>query len=379
MKRLMAMPARAAAVAAIVFSVFTFTAVALPRFALTSGQPCSSCHVMSSGGGMRNEGGWVTMKRTGLWKLLEAPESNRLFTESIRWGFDIRNQTAYRYIVEKREYERRPFFMQIMPYVNYKPIEEIDIHAGVNIVEPIWPSQQRVTAALVAKPMEQIAIEAGYFQPDIGLKHDDHTTLTRSALRLYPGWNEFGANVSATPLEWLTLGVGVFDAHNRRKELFETGAGDVISNGDAILTGKINTLYADYDLGVSGFAGASYFTAGGQRIFGIHSGVGLIESVSLYAEYLEMKNSAPGASFDPQDRIFSIGSSYELMEAVAITARYEEAHHESAPGVTQLIKQYVIGAQIFVIPSVELRPEYRWRDTPTVRVAQWGGQVHLFF
>lgn len=352
---------------------------ALPRFALTGGQTCSSCHVMSSGGGIRNEGGFTTMKRTGLWSLYEAPESNTLFTEQLSWGFDIRNQTAYRYDPERRDFVRRPFFMQIMPYVSYRPMEEVEFVGGVNLVKPEWPSQQRATAAIIVRPLEELAIEAGYFQPDVGLRHDDHTTLTRSTLRLYPGWNELGASVVAAPLEWLTVTAGLFDTRNRRAEIFTRGTDPVIDKGAPLVTGKLHLQHADFDKGLSGFAGASFFHAGGQDMAGLYAGIGLIERASLTAEYVTLRSTTSGNNGESTERAFSIGASYDIVEAFALTARYEEARHGYEGGGSGSTKQYVLGAQIFVLPSLELRPEYRWRDTPTSRIAQWGGQVHLFF
>ena len=40
--------------------------------------------------------------------------------------------------------------------------------------------------------------------------------------------------------------------------------------------------------------------------------------------------------------------------------------------------QGLIGAQIFLLPYVEVRPEYRIVDTERFRSKRWAVQVHLF-
>ena len=45
-----------------------------------------------------------------------------------------------------------------------------------------------------------------------------------------------------------------------------------------------------------------------------------------------------------------------------------------------VIRQFIIGAQIFVLPNVEFRPEYRMFDTyrPGM-IGRWGAQLHLYY
>jgi hypothetical protein len=41
--------------------------------------------------------------------------------------------------------------------------------------------------------------------------------------------------------------------------------------------------------------------------------------------------------------------------------------------------QLVLGARLFVLPFVELRPEWRWVDTERYRSSRIAAQLHLFY
>lgn len=358
---------------------------ALPRFALQTGLACSSCHVSAGGGGMRNEGGWNTMKTfslvspkgTFLERLFDR-DDNAFFSERVFFGFDFRTQVAYRHDAAGA-YKRQLFTMQIAPYVSYRPVDAVEIVASYNFVKPEWPSQQRVLASVIVRPSNTMSIEAGLLQPDFGVRNDDHTTFTRSEARIRPFSPELGALASAEPFEWLNVSAGVYGTKNRSKEYPLADGSPLIRDGSVMGSGRINTHWSDFDMGLSTNLGASVLLTDGQTLASVQAGIGLIDRASLLAEFVRWENGPEGETYKPTGTVYSIGAAYELLDGLSLTARYEESRRKPLTDRTDVLKQYVVGAQIFVVPFVELRPEYRWTDTPSVTIAQWTGQLHVFW
>jgi len=365
-------------------------AQALPRFALLYGTSCASCHSNLSGGGMRNEGGWYSMKPASLvdpsetfLSPLYAAESNSLLVDQLSWGFDIRNQTAKRRHIDEvtgiPDIERQNFFMQVSPYVSYRPVEEVEIYGSYNVVEPEFAGQQKFTAAVTYRPFDEVAVKGGYIQPEFGIRHDDHTIFTRQGSKMWVMYQELGTEVYVTPQPWLTVSGGIYDSKHRR-EVYPT----VIKDGSLIYTSKISAQPVLFDEGIGFLAGASMMIQDGQNMYGGHLGVGLIDHATLLAELVQWKNDAAGGSFEPEATMYSILASYQLFDGLALTARYERIQNDVAPGARMEATQYVIGAEIFPLPFLEIRPEYRWYDgknpdTSTLLLKQYTAQVHIFY
>ena len=358
--------------------VFGQTAIAIPRFALQSGMACASCHVSAGGGAMRNEGGWSVARRESLFdpgrtflSPLYAAEDNTLFSEHISWGFDVRNQIAKRPDPETHELTRQSFFMQIAPYVSYRPAEHVEIMATYNIVKPEFAGQKEFMAIARCIVTDALAVEAGFFQPDFGVRHDDHTTFTRSAAGFVPFQADLGAQVYIHATDWLTLSGGVFDAHNRRESI------GFLKEKSLMEVAKASVVITDYDAGISLSGGASGLFQNGQTLMAMQAGIGLIDRAAMQFEYVRADHMLGPES--PAVNIFEVTASCNIVDGFALTGRYEQTLTDNSLGESLTRKQFVLGAQIFVLPFVELRPEYRWYDDPVRRTAQYTGQIHIFF
>ncbi|MCS7001097.1 MAG: hypothetical protein NZ481_09525, partial [Candidatus Kapabacteria bacterium] len=67
-----------------------------------------------------------------------------------------------------------------------------------------------------------------------------------------------------------------------------------------------------------------------------------------------------------------------IAEPVYLYARAEQGETVTA-GISLRQQQYLLGAQVFVLPFVELRPEYRIIDLPLYRLNRWTVQLHVFY
>lgn len=247
--------------------------VSLPRFALQSGLACSSCHVSMSGGLLRNEGGWYSSKKDGIFdpgKSFLAPiyagEDNTLLGKNLIWGFDVRNQIAKRPSPPYGELKRKSFFMQAAPHLSYRPIENVELTGSYNFIDPQFPGQQRFIAYVTYKPVKPLAVEAGFLQPDFGIRHDDHTSFTRTLPGFYPYYQDLGVQVYANAAEWLTVSGGVFDTKHRRE------AEPFIKAHSIMTDAKVSAIRVVNDWSMSFMGGASALFEDGQTLYGVHAG-----------------------------------------------------------------------------------------------------------
>ncbi|MBK9249183.1 MAG: hypothetical protein IPM69_13985 [Ignavibacteria bacterium] len=70
---------------------------------------------------------------------------------------------------------------------------------------------------------------------------------------------------------------------------------------------------------------------------------------------------------------------YQLLEALLLTARIETGSTTTVNASTAYTQAIVLGAHVFVLPYVELRPEYRIMDTDDFRSSRYAIQLHLFY
>ena len=161
---------------------------------------------------MRNADGWHVGKTlrlfdpspTFLAPLFRA-EDNTILSEQLSWGFAIRNQVAKRWDTETQSLRRRDFWMQVAPYVSYRPVEHVELSGTYNFIRPEFPEQQRFLASVSWLPAYLLRFEGGYILPDVGIQHDDHTVLTRNLTAMRRMWQELGAVQGRRFIESLRL------------------------------------------------------------------------------------------------------------------------------------------------------------------------------
>jgi len=102
--------------------------------------------------------------------------------------------------------------------------------------------------------------------------------------------------------------------------------------------------------------------------------IGIIDKAAIMIEYSETeKRNVQKTS------VLSFDGMYPIVEGLSATARYETGKTVIANGNTNNVYSIVLGAQAFVLPHIELRPEYRILDTENFRSSRWAMQIHLFY
>lgn len=385
------------------FVIAASSASATPRLALLSGTRCSACHVNPQGGGLRNELGFSAMNEVGLLKwsspaegeeeLLSGASTNLMANGLIMPGVDIRVQQV------KLSSTGKPAFipMQLSPYLAVLPTKDLTFYGNYNIAGAIYrmrkgnstyPGQTDWEAAVQYQPdIDLPSIRVGMIQPSIGIRHDDHTVFVRREAALNginlipPHYNDIGAEVTYEGMKWLTVNAGVFNAYNLSQT--DLSIGPVTQNFDFAKPSFLARVMLWPQLleeGINGELGASIFTNGEMRMINVFAGFGLADRATFLIEGVHARNAA-----DRIVRNFSVMGSYQLRSWLSAHWRYEWGQTELYPGVDlSHANAFILGAEFFPFPFVEIRPEYRYFERNPFSEArehsgQYTVQLHLFY
>lgn len=352
---------------------------ALPRFSLLTGTRCSACHFNPQGSGLRTDLGWSTMNRVGLFDpdsiglgFLSPGETNSFWDGLMTLGFDVRMQVAK---LGRPPNDRRRFIpMQVAPSIALAPFEGLTIYGTYNAGPTRYPGQTSFDAAVQYQPDVTLpTLKVGYIQPSIGLRHDDHTNFIRRDAALGrviipPNYNELGGELDYEGLNWATINVGAFSGHN-------LALADIsVDATSPSLTGRIVLLPQLLDEGINGMAGGSILLNGDFRMINAFAGFGLADKASIYGEGMYRTNG------DGQiTRNLMIQGSYELAQWLSVNWRYEWALSENVFTGPFYADAFVIGTEFFLLPGLEIRPEYRYFKSDSYMLAQYTLQLHAFY
>ena len=371
---------------------------ALPQFALITGNKCISCHTTSQGGGLRNELGAYSYadvallkpESIGLQSLFESIESNTFFDGKLTVGLDGRLQTVRGH--SSPEDKRKYFPMQGSLYAMYSPIDEIKIEGNYNAGHSSknrFPGQQPWLGWVMVQPsLELPSLRVGRFAPSIGIKYDDHSKLTRQFFTLFgsststnffpPSLSEYGAELTYDSWHNMTAALGVFgsSALSEIKVQDTNGVGKSIisSQNKPTIAARVQLIDQFFESRLNTFIGSSLLINDDYMNVRGFAGFGLTDEASLMLEYSQTEKK------DIQKtNVFSVDGMYELMSALYATARFESGTTSIQNKVEYNSYAVVLGVQAFVLPHVELRPEYRIVDTDAFRSSRWAVQLHFFY
>lgn len=367
-----------------------------------TGNRCINCHINAQGAGLRNELGWysshdvglIEPRKVGLGSLYDADKGNSFFEDKLFFGMDLRAQMARSHL--SADAERKFFPMQFALYSAYKATDWLTAEFTYSMRgrNRFYPGQQQFMGSLILQPMQELpALRVGHIQPSIGMRYDDHTMLTRtivgSSPLIPPNYADWGAELSYESLKWLTVNAGVFRATNLSAVEFSDALSGgfsepLISNPNALsFTARVvlwQRFAEDY---VNTYLGGSFFRNQDFSIAQGFVGAGLTDQVSVMAEY-----TASGKRDRQQTRNFSVEVMYQVMPGLNVYVRGERGTtsnlvtNRSANTIApqeQYMNQGVIGAQVMVLPFVEVRPEYRIQDADLYRSTRWAMQLHIFY
>ena len=376
-------------------------ALAIPQFSALTGNRCSNCHVNTSGGGIRNDLGWYSWYDVGIiprdaaalkWAY-DADSSNQFFDGTLTLGMDLRAQSARGFTEGS---ERKLFQMQASLYAAFAPVKAVALEASFNLaalrkgpntdVRVVYPGQRMGSFSAYYMPDQTLpSIRVGLFRPSVGMRYDDHTmapySYTNANTRqtyLAPDWSEFGAELTYESIQWLTLQAGVFGSEGLSQILLSDGvrsSSAITGNAPTITSRAVFWPRFANDI-INTWIGGSYLLSNGYSMASVFASVGWSDHVALMLDYTMTNKTGVISS-----RNFMAEISFQIFSPVLVYARYERYFtvQVNVPG-TFSANAGVLGAQVFVLPYVELRPEFRlwdtWREGTSNR---WAVQLHIFY
>ncbi|MFC1528714.1 hypothetical protein ACFL5B_02265, partial [Candidatus Latescibacterota bacterium] len=222
--------------------------------------------------------------------------------------------------------------------------------------------------------------------PSVGVRYDDHTMLVRRVGGAYetslipPNYAETGAEFTFNNVQWLSMTVGMYRAHSLA-ENFVTNKEDeqisLIKNKDNLsMLGRIEFRSKDIKQFMNPSTGISFLANGDFSLFNLFSGVGIADKVSVLAEYAysEKKNLR-------ETKNVTLDITYKLLDSLLLYVRGERGVTNSTfreSKIETYTNQGVAGIQIFVLPYIVFRPEYRLADTEDYRSTRYALQLHVF-
>lgn len=387
----------------ILLAMAVANAAAIPQFSALTGNRCSNCHVAPSGGGIRNDLGWYSWYDVGLISrdssflapMYAIDKENTFFDGMLTLGMDARVQSTRSFT--SPEAKRSTFPMQASLYAALTPVKAVTLEGTFNLAalrqgansgqRIVYPGQRMGSfSAIIAPSLKLPQLRVGLFRPSIGMRYDDHTmgsfgyaTSTTRQTLVAPDWSEYGAEITYEGLRWLTLQTGVFGSEGLSQVRINDGGTQTVS----AITGNQPTITARavvwpraFNDKLNMWLGGSLLRNNSFMLTSVFAGVGLSDHLSLTVDRTAMR----------LDNVIETENwSAELLyQAAAWAFPYVRAERYWTDQVnaagTVLTNAAIVGAQIFLLPYVELRPEYRILDTwKQGYTSRWNFQLHIFY
>jgi hypothetical protein len=378
------------------------TSLALPQFSLLNGNRCSNCHVAPSGGGLRNDLGWYSNYDVGLiprdssiisW-LYPSEESTVYFDGSLLLGTDIRIQSARSF--QDPDAKRATFPMQATLYAAYRPIRAFTLEGQFNAAalrtapntdtRIQFPGQRMGAFSAIMQPSTSLPqVRIGFFRPSIGVRYDDHTmfpynyvTSTSRQNIVAPDYAEWGSELTWESERWLTVNLGIFGSEGLSQVRLSDGINSfsAVQGNEATISARVVAWPRFLDNKLNTYVGGSLFVNNQFSMVSAFGGAGISDAVYLMFQLTQTSLENVMTSTTGMTEI-----GWQIIPPLIIYGRYEHGvtTQERAPSDVS-ISSTVIGAQIFVMPFVEFRPEYRIWDTALDGVStRWAFQLHFFY
>ena len=366
--------------------IIVYTSVqARPQYTQFTGNKCMNCHVNPNGGGLRSELGWysnhevglIPFKDTPLNELYKLTESNQLADGLFTVGADVRIQSIER-PNSNNEMERETFLMQASPYISVSPFQWMAINAHYNFSDEKYPSQSDYTAEILLTPGNYLYpyVRAGMIKPSIGLLYDDHTILSRSNTILVPDYAEPGVEVGYEGFKYMSLTAGAYKTQN-----LGDGTGGRIAGEDDI-AGLLRVAFVPqfFEYTLTTNIGSSVFMLEDYYLVNSFIGLGWKDKLSFIAEYSFSEKS----DFQKTNNI-TAEAVYQILSSLHFTARYEKGTSEQIRSNFEFeMERLLAGLHIYLLPGIEIRPEYRLLRTGQPGDLgdfedQFAFQLHLYY
>lgn len=376
-----------------------------PAYSLLSGNRCLNCHITPNGGGLRNQlgvyskedGSLLNPESIGLrnfFNLFKNAQEHSAEELSLFFGLDSRFQILKWGAGSDRFkiFDRKIFLMQFTPYIAYFPFEWMSINAQYNLADftgNLYRGQKAWSAGINIQPdYEYPMLRFGFIQPSIGGRHDDHTLLIRQTAGQFgaypylpPDYTEWGAEISYNHFKWFSATLGAFKSESMSENQVKNKKDiniPVVGKNNFFTLARIEFFprFIDGTLNIN--FGGSYYSGGDFNMLNLFFNLGITDKISLLTEYAKTKKE----NLRTTDNFF-VELDYQVIPSIILFARAEKALTEEILIDTRqwTTYQYVIGANVYLLPYLDIKPEYRIYDREHVEssTAQYTLQMHFYY
>ncbi len=396
-----AITARIAFFFALWLTVVPAAVYALPQFSLLTGNRCQNCHVNFQGSGLRNELGWYSNNDVSLIPpaslgledfYTSIGKSNTLFSDNLTFGLDFRMQRAKSH--KSAIAEAKIFPMQAALHAAYTATDWLTLEGMYSFGEKRYNGQALFSASALLQPgFAYPQLRIGFFQPSIGMRYDDHTMLIRQipgtdyTPLIAPNYADVGTEIAYEGLKWLTVDAGVFRADNLSENTVQDKQGtlhSLVDKDNLSRSGRLVFWPRFFESTLNTYAGASLLANGNFSLVTTFAGIGWTDHISLLAEYAESNKTDMRKT-----ETVSVEVMYQVASPVLFYVRGERGRttqYIPDDSIRNYMTQWVIGSQIFLLPYVELRPEFRIvsteqypQTTDQYNSGRFTTQLHIFY
>ncbi len=362
--------------------VFVSEGNALPRFSLRgSGFDCSGCHVNPTGGDMRTSRGWRFGKSVLSIRTTDKDfEMSNKIGENIQFGLDLRGQALLMMTTHNKRIDFQKMTGSL--YTNIDLSEKINVFTRYDFIQQIWEAYG------VARILPNDGyIKAGSFQPNYGIRLDDHTAYTRAGdlgllfssnvkrgLIYDPRYIEGGAELGIyiSDFAFLTASVGearstpflsdpTYTANLKFQPTIGENTALFFGGSFAAFKGSQPPTFLPAYPAVKMYGGYVGFGAGDFTIMGEYD---------IAKDFLQ-KDSVSSA--------LMIEASYGIIKGLEAVVRLDRFDPNSKVSKDELTR-VVIGLEIFPYSFIEIRPQYRIQmEDPSVDNDSALLQFHIYY
>jgi hypothetical protein len=363
---------------------------ALPKFASRMGLKCQSCHVNPTGKGMRTPFGQIygmdditipTWKESSF-----LSDFSSQITPNISIGIDMRTLL----FSNAADGKSSTFQMQGDVYFSFALNKKVKIFMDKGLY-----SGFEIFAIAKVLPLKGY-VKAGHFMPAYGTRTDDHTAFIRGGpFGGGPFQQQFAPLTAQGYLTGLLFGERSEDTGIElgfTPGVFTITAGLFNGNSGSGLNGIVGSLHKALALRADAtfktslanvMIGGSYYShpsaASGKPSFaGIFSAVSFAKRYTLNTEYDRVEVHAGGKS-----RVgYVLWNELNVLVSTGIDIKLGYEFYDPDVDVKNgSFSRGLVGAELFVLPGVELRPLYRFNvEEPTdVSNNEFQFLFHFFF
>lgn len=374
------------------------SADALPRFALSTGRTCASCHFNGSGGQLRSAGGTRFASDELSIASLRNEESENEYSGAVSKYFTLGGdlRTQFLAVSDTLRSGRTFQMMQMALYTAVTVHERVKIYAKADLANFNYSAstpefEAFASVALVPKTLN---LRVGAFLPSFGVRMDDHTIYTRGGNASVFGLPHVGL---IFPFNYKDVGMEL--AYNYESlvnvQASLLNGGRTFPRFDSTfalaLRAEMTPSIGDVHLSVGGSLythkppfGESFGET--RQMMGGFFGIGY-DRVTVIGEFDVAKN-LPGTPKGIQAQAFFTELSVRVIDGLDVVGRYEmfDPNTDSKSDYDESTR-IAVGVEFFPWSFIEVRPQYRMNTTKTMvgtvknelKQNQFLTQIHVFF